>query len=451
MPKKEKSELPEGIDLLPSGLYRWRSPVGYKNGKQVRVSGTTTSLKTAKMERAKALTDRARGKLAMPENTTVREYAKQWLSRKKNIAINTRNRYEEHLKAACNAGLGELKLQSVRTHHIKEVLSSLADKVMKSGLGKGRVMSSATLANIRMLLRTMFKEAYGEDGVITFNPADMVKRVKPLKTEHGGISLDFSEVAQLYELGEALYAGGNLRLWLALFTCVSIGLRRGEVMGLRWCDIDLEKGLLRVEKNLSAPKSVLTLGDTKTDGSRREILIPPSLKAALYRQRSAMEHEAKLRGETVRPEMPVFATVHGGHGYPEHLHRALRWLLDWSHAPTIQTKADGGLETPQEAERRFKRRFISIKREHQPQLERLIRNSTPLQRISPHDLRHTAGTLMLRRGVPIEVVSKTLGHKDITVTYRVYRHVLESEKRAHLVDLFENFNLGQTATAQPFN
>jgi integrase len=206
-----------------------------------------------------------------------------------------------------------------------------------------------------------------------------------------------------------------------------------------------------VLSSLADKVMVLTLGDTKTDGSRREILIPPSLKAALYRQRSAMEHEAKLRGETVRLEMPVFATVHGGHGYPEHLHRALRWLLDWSHAPTIQTKADGGLETPQEAERRFKRRFISIKKEHQPQLERLIRNSTPLQRISPHDLRHTAGTLMLRRGVPIEVVSKTLGHKDITVTYRVYRHVLESEKRAHLVDLFENFNLGQTATAQPFN
>jgi integrase len=114
-----------------------------------------------------------------------------------------------------------------------------------------------------------------------------------------------------------LYSGGNLRLWIALFTCVFIGLRHGEVMGLRWCDINLEKGLLRVEKNLSAPKSILTLGDTKTDGSRREILVPSSLKAALNRQQSAMEHEADLRGETLRPEMPVFATVYGGHGYPE--------------------------------------------------------------------------------------------------------------------------------------
>ena len=58
---------------------------------------------------------------------------------------------------------------------------------------------------------------------------------------------------------------------------------------------------------------------------------------------------------------------------------------------------------------------------------------------------------MLRRGVPIEVVSKTLGHKDITVTYKVYRHVLESEKRAHLVDLFETIPVIQSPVAQPLN
>ena len=69
--------------------------------------------------------------------------------------------------------------------------------------------------------------------------------------------------------------------------------------------------------------------------------------------KKAMENEAGLKGETVRSEMPVFATVHGSHGYPEHLHRALRGLLEWSHAPTIQTKKDDSLESPQEAELRI--------------------------------------------------------------------------------------------------
>lgn len=66
----------------------------------------------------------------------------------------------------------------------------------------------------------------------------------------------------------------------------------------------------------------------------------------------------------------------------------------------------------------------------------VVRSCRVLPRISPHDLRHTAGTLMLRRGVPIEIVSKTLGHRDIAITYRVHWHVLESERRQRMVDLF---------------
>jgi integrase len=69
-------------------------------------------------------------------------------------------------------------------------------------------------------------------------------------------------------------------------------------------------------------------------------------------------------------------------------------------------------------------------------VETLIRDGTPLPHTTPHDLRHTAGTLMLRKGVPVEVVFKMLGHADIAITYRVYRHVLESEKRQFVIDLF---------------
>lgn len=445
MPRK--NDLPEGITRLPNGDYRWRATVGTRNGKQVRVSAITKTQKQAKTDRAKAIADYARGKSAMPEATTVREYAKRWLDRKKNLAENSRNRYADYLKAACDAGLGDLRMQNVRVYHIKGSLSSLADKVMTKGLGKGRVMASATLANIRMVLRAMFKEAYAEDGILASNPADPVKRVKVLKTEHPGVALDFDQVAQLHELGEALYAGGNLRLWYALFTCVSVGLRRGEVMALRWSDVDLERGVLSVKQNLTAPKSVLTLGATKTDGSMRDILLPPSLKAALERQRQAMQNEASIRGEKLRPEMPVFATIYGGYGYPEHLHRALRWLLGWSQALEAQTKPNGRPETPEETQMRF----ISIKKEAQHLLEQVIRGGEKLPTISPHDLRHTAGTLMLRRNVPIEVVSKTLGHKDITMTYRVYRHVLESEKRAHIVDLFDSLPKARVVTVLPPN
>ena len=56
--------------------------------------------------------------------------------------------------------------------------------------------------------------------------------------------------------------------------------------------------------------------------------------------------------------------------------------------------------------------------------------------ISPHDLRHTCGSLWLRNRRPIEVVSRDLGHQDINVTYKIYRHVLKSEREQHVMDLF---------------
>jgi integrase len=99
----------------------------------------------------------------------------------------------------------------------------------------------------------------------------------------------------------------------------------------------------------------------------------------------------------------------------------------------------------------LRRRLKSIPREHRARLEAVIHSGEPIPRISPHDLRHTAGTLMLRRGVPIEVVSKTLGHSDIALTYRVYRHVLESEKRQHIVDLFDTPLPDRTVRSVPVN
>jgi integrase len=78
----------------------------------------------------------------------------------------------------------------------------------------------------------------------------------------------------------------------------------------------------------------------------------------------------------------------------------------------------------------------AIHRDHRPRLEAAIRNGKPLPEISPHDLRHTAGTQMLSRGMPVEVVSKILGHARVSITLDVYRHVLESEKKAVMVDLY---------------
>jgi integrase len=74
--------------------------------------------------------------------------------------------------------------------------------------------------------------------------------------------------------------------------------------------------------------------------------------------------------------------------------------------------------------------------EFRARLEAIVRAGDPLPKISPHDLRHTAGTLMLMRGVPLETVTDTLGHKDSSITRQTHIHITQKFRRDHVIDLF---------------
>jgi integrase len=84
----------------------------------------------------------------------------------------------------------------------------------------------------------------------------------------------------------------------------------------------------------------------------------------------------------------------------------------------------------------LEQRLKAIDAKDWPELRALIESGPRLPAISPHDLRHTCGSLWLRNRRPIEVVSRDLGHQDINVTYKIYRHVLESEREHQVMDLF---------------
>ncbi len=90
-------------------------------------------------------------------------------------------------------------------------------------------------------------------------------------------------------------------------------------------------------------------------------------------------------------------------------------------------------------------------REALAQLEGVAAAGERLPGISPHDLRHTYATLALRRGVPVEVVSKVLGHARVSITLDVYRHVPDNERRAAVVDLFEHAPSAPAAQVSPLN
>ena len=460
--KKTKANGLGTIWKRDNGKWSWQVTLGYTpNGKRIARSGTEIDKTKAGKALFAAIAAHEKGLLAPPGKITLAEFVDLWLARQTNLATTTQTSYRQEL-ALVLKHLGHFNMRDVRRHHIRDTLSTISQSTMERGLGTGKPISSRTLSHIRTRLRAVFRDAVS-DGLMAVNPTDNVKRVKTLRTEHPGVALDFDQVARLRELGETLYCIGACRLWNAIFTAVSIGLRRGEVMGLRWCDLNLETGLLQVRQNLTTPGGKLVMRPPKTESGVRDVLIPASLKAALERQKSFQIAEFKAYNIQFREDGPVFATSLGTYTHPDNLNRALKEILAWSDPEAVprvkkaqkttmavssnlehgaESISHGGV-TPQRRKKKpalrlnLERKMKAIRLEHRAALEAVIRSGEPLPAISPHDLRHTAGTLMIRRGMPFEVVSKILGHARVSITLDVYRHVLESERRTHVVDLFE--------------
>jgi integrase len=414
---------------LPSGRWRWQVTLGFTpQGKRLAKSGTEANKTLADTALAQAIADYSRGLLGVSEDITLSAYADKWLSRQKGLRASSIRNYKKEMDYALKH-LGKLKLKNVKPHHIKDCLTTLSETIMEGGRGKGKPMSSRTLGKVRTRLKAIFREAVS-DGLLYVNPMDSVKRVKGYESEPVGIALDEVQMTRLHELGLALYNAGVSRLFPAIFTAASVGLRRGEVMGLRWEDIDLERNVLKVRKSLTVNGGQPELGEVKTRRSKRDVPIPLSLKniLVLHREKQAKERE---RAETAWTNTgAVFATELGDFTHPDNLNRALLNLCQWSDANPLK-------DNPLEAKVTEDKQLFVIPVEARVKLKVIIRAGERLPDLTPHDLRHTAATLMLKRKTPVEVVSRILGHARVSITLDIYRHVLDAETEQAMPDLFD--------------
>ena len=181
------------------------------------------------------------------------------------------------------------------------------------------------------------------------------------------------------------------RLRAAFLALFMLGLRRGEVLGLRWQDIDLKAGLVHIRQALvrithhEARRTELVFQEPKTASSRRTIPLPEICLVAL-RSHRAQQAEERLRL---------------GHGYTDH--------------DLVFCQADGGPMNPRTMNRYFTQ----------------VINQAGLPAIRLHDARHTYATWLLEHGVSPKVAQTLLGHSSITITLDLYSHVsLEMEKQA---------------------
>jgi integrase len=229
--------------------------------------------------------------------------------------------------------------------------------------------SASTLRHVYKLVRNTLGDAYRME-LVTRNVATQVK-APPLSSQHR-VGLDLAEAKRLLkvidgERLEALYV-------LALAT----GLRRGELLALRWDDIDLGSRQLRVRRAMQRVDGKLQIVELKTSSARRTVVLPQLAVRHLQEHKKRQDREHLALGDTWREHGLVFASSIGTPIEPRNVNR--RWDE--------------------------------------------LRQRAGLEGLRLHDLRHGCATFLLAQGVPAQAIMEVLGHPEIGVTMNTYAHVL---------------------------
>jgi integrase len=349
------------ITRRKDGLYMARYTVETAIGaKRKTLYGKTRGEVSEKL--TKAMADRDDGLVFDADNLKVGEYLERWLvdSVLDTVRPTTYERYEQIVRIHVRPALGSVKLKNLTPVHVR----GLYREKLEAGL------SARTVQYIHVTLHKALKQAV-QDGLIPRNATEAVKapqvrreEMRPLSAEQVKVLLEVARGDRL----EALYV-------LAIHT----GLRQGELLGLKWEDVDLESGTLRVRRTLVTAKGGPVLTAPKTKGSRRSVKLTQGAVEAL---RSHLKHqlqEIDRAGSLWRENGLMFASESGE-------------PLDRRYLTSCRYKA------------------------------LLKRAELPMIRF--HDLRHTCATLLLSKNVNPKIVSEMLGHASIAITLDTYSHVL---------------------------
>ncbi|MEO5924833.1 MAG: site-specific integrase [Bryobacteraceae bacterium] len=371
---------------------RWVAIVdlGWVNGKRARKSFYAPTRKEVQEQLTRALADIQNGLPVVREKQTVGAHLAWWLEevvKRKNRPTTYRS-YEQLVRLHLDPVLGKIPLLKLTTQHVRSLLNQKQD----GGL------SSRTVQYLHAVLRKALNLAL-KDQLVIRNVASLVepprvvaKEVQPLTPDEARSFLGAVQADRL----EALYA-----------VAVALGLRQGEALALRWRDIDLEKGRLRVRFALQrfTPKSKegdarakcqLHLVEPKTRKSRRTIDLPQVTLNSLAAHHMRQAEERKLAGS--------------------------RWTMPTVHCEGKMEAVDDfvfttGIGTPLEG-RRVTQRFQAI----------LKNCKIPNHRF--HDLRHTAATLLAVQGVHPKAIQSVLGWDQVSMVDRYAHFVDEMRKDA---------------------
>jgi len=311
-----------------------------------------------------------RGTFVAPASLTVGEYLDRWIDAhevglKPSTAISYRANVNRYLRPA----LGHERLQSLSPSR----LSVLFRDLYEHGGKDGAPLSPRTVEFARAVLRRALQDAV-VDRLIEVNPVIGTKRPRTVKPKHTTWTAT--------QLRTFLAQLDEEHRWTPLWELAAgTGMRRGELLALRWSDLDLDHGLIRVDRSVMQISGTRNYGTPKNH-ERREVALDDHLVSTLRAWRTKKVAERLMLGESYLDGEDIVFTWQDGRPVPP------------DYVTSVFGRLTADLEVP---------------------------------RITFHSLRHTHATLLLREGVPVHVVAKRLGHKDPSVTLSVYADAIPDD------------------------
>jgi integrase len=309
---------------------------------------------------------------------TVREYlTKEWLPAiEHTVRPTTYRSYVAHVECHILPALGSVQLQKLSPAQINALYARLG----RSGKRNGQGLTALSVRHVHAVLHRALKDAV-RWGRLARNPADLAD--PPRVAAHGHELRTWSAE----QLAAFLNSQRDDRLYALWHTLAMTGLRRGESLGLRWEDVDLEAGRLCVRRALVPCDKEVLVSEPKTARGRRVVALDPGTVAVLKGQAARQLQEQQDAG--------------------------------WTETSLVFTNEDGQALHPWVTSRCFRK---TVKEAMLPE-------------IRLHDVRHTHATLALRAGIHPKVVSERLGHATVSITLDTYSHAIPAmqEEAATLI------------------
>lgn len=329
----------------------------------------------AERELTRLLTAADAGSFVDPSKVTVADYIRQWLDGAGELAGKTRERYRQLAEQQIVPHLGAVALQKLRPVQVETWHATLA----KSGGKDGRPLSARTVGHAHRVLHRALARAVAAE-VVSRNVASVIR---PPKVEAAEVA-----ILSAAQIGDVLRKLDGHSLFPLVVVALATGLRRGELCGLRWSDVDLvtnTAATLKVERSLEETGEGLRFKPPKTKHGRRTVALPASAVEAL-RVHRRQQLEQRLAVGLGRPdaEALVFAMPDGSPRSPDNLSR------DW------------------------RRTVVAHK----------------LPPVMFHALRHSHASALIAARVDVLTISRRLGHGSPAFTLTVYGHLFSNTDAA---------------------